>query len=400
MKLPLRRAPEVIPPGVIGTARVDRHTRTLLGRLEPGDIAVVDHLDMDRATAQQLVDAEVSVVVNAVPFISGRYPTQGPTVLVDAGITLVDGVGTELFTALKDGRKVRVHEGSVYLDEEVVGKGDVLDAARLKRELGAARGGMTTQLENFTHNSTEFLRREEALLLHGRGTPRTATRMADRPVAVFVGGPELEDELRGIERYLKEQRPVLIAVDSAADVLRKHGYRAHIVVLSSPLSSQATQTKLSAKALKSAKDVVVLVDKGEGKTPTESLERLGVHPQRFETSATAEDAALLLAAFGHASLVVGVGVHATLEDFLDRQRGGLASTFLTRLQVGPRLVDAKALPDLYSGRVTPLQIWLVLLFGLLALAAAIAVTPVGQEWIDDIGNFLPDLYDRTKGLFT
>src|SRR3546814_5472273 len=168
--------------------------------------------------------------------------------------------------------------------------------------------------------------------------------MADRSVAVCVAGPELADELRTIKRYLNEQHPVLIAVDSAADVLRERGLRADVIVLSGPDTAQATETRVSAKALKSAKDVVVLVERGSGKTPMESLERLGIHPQPFETSASAEDAALMLAALGHASLVIGVGVHATLADFLDRQRGGLASTFLARLQLGPRLVDAKALP--------------------------------------------------------
>ncbi|HEY9562185.1 MAG TPA: putative cytokinetic ring protein SteA [Nocardioides sp.] len=400
MKLPTRRPPEIVLPGLTGVARVDRHTRTLIGRLRPGDIAIVEHLDMDRATAQQLVDAEVSAVLNAAPFISGRYPTQGPSVLVEAGIPLVDSVGVDVFAAVKDGREVRLHEGELFVGDSVVASGEILDGARLKQELGAARGGMTTQLENFTHNSTEFLRREEQLLLHGRGAPKVGTKMADRSVAVCVAGPELADELRTIKRYLNEQHPVLIAVDSAADVLRERGLRADVIVLSGPDTAQATETRVSAKALKSAKDVVVLVERGSGKTPMESLERLGIHPQPFETSASAEDAALMLAALGHASLVIGVGVHATLADFLDRQRGGLASTFLARLQLGPRLVDAKALPELYSGRLRPWHMLLLVLACLIALAAAIAVTPVGQEWFDDLGDLIPDLYDRVKGFFS
>src|SRR5690606_22842753 len=104
--------------------------------------------------------AEVSAVVNAVPFLSGRYPIQGPSVLMEAGIELVDNIGVDALAALKDGREVRLHEGELFVGEESLAQGQVLDRNRLKQELAAAQGGMTTQLENFTHNSTEFVRRE------------------------------------------------------------------------------------------------------------------------------------------------------------------------------------------------------------------------------------------------
>lgn len=399
MKLRTRQNREDAPPGITGTARVDRRTRTLVSRLEPGDIAVLDHLDMDRATAQRLVDAEVRVVVNASPFISGRYPSQGPAVLLDAGITLLDGVGSDALSTVKDGLTLRVHDGEVYAGDRAVATGRVLDRERLDEELESARGGLGTQLESFTHNSTEFLRREEELLLHGRGAPRLNTRLTGRPVVVVAPGPDHEAELKGIRRYLREQRPVLIGVDSAADVLAAAGFQPDVVVLSSPTSAEADESRVSAKALRGATDVVVLVDRGEGKSPTDSLERLGVRPLRFETGATAEDAGLMLAALGEAQLVVAVGAHANLDDFLDRQRGHLASTFLTRLRVGPTLVDARALPALYAGRVRTWHIWLVLWVGLVAVAAAIAVTPVGQQWLDDLNPHVNDLFDRVGGLF-
>ncbi|KQY54412.1 MULTISPECIES: putative cytokinetic ring protein SteA [unclassified Nocardioides] len=398
MKLPTRQPREAAPPGIVGTARVDRRTPTLLSRLEPGDIAVLDHLDMDRATAQRLVDAEVVAVVNASPFISGRYPSQGPKILVDAGITLVDSVGPESFRALKDGRSVRLHQGSVFAGEETVASGRVLDADLLNIELGDARSGMGSQLDSFTHNTSEFLRREQDLLLHGRGAPRLGTKMAGRPVVVVVPGPDHEDELKGLRRYLREQRPVLVAVDAGADALLAAGMKPDVVVMSSPNSADSDETRVSPKALRGAEDVVVLVDRGTGRTPMDSLERLGVRPLRFETGATAEDAGLMLAALGEASLVVAVGAHASLDDFLDRQRGGLASTFLTRLRVGATLVDARTVPALYAGRVRTWHLWLILLAGLVAVVAAIAVTPVGQQWLDDLSPHVPDLFDRVKGL--
>jgi len=398
MKLPSRPRHDPSLPGISGTARVDRRTRSLLPRLQPGDIAVLDHIDMDRASAQALADADVVAVVNASPFVSGRYPNLGPTVLLDAGIVLVDGVGHDVLSRVGDGQAIRLRDGAVLAGDQEVASGRVVDLQILNAELDEARGGLGSQLESFTHNSTEFLRREQDLLLHGRGAPRIRTRLADRAVVVVVGGPHHESELAGLKRYLKEQHPVLIGVDAGADALLGIGRKPDVVVVSSPHLADPAD-RVSAKALRGAKDVVVVVDRGIGKVSTESLERLGVRPHHFETGATAEDAALMLASLGGASLIVGAGVHASLDDFLDRQRGGLASTFLTRLKVGPELVDARSVPQLYAGRVRIWHLWLVLLAGVLAVLAALAVTPVGQEWFDDLRPALSDLFADVEGLF-
>ncbi|WP_051549390.1 putative cytokinetic ring protein SteA [Nocardioides sp. URHA0032] len=385
LRNPVRQRSTVGLPGLVGTARVDRRTRALVPRLRPGDIAVVEHVDLDRATAQALVDARVAAVVNATPMISGRYPNLGPQVLVDAGVLVVDGVGTEGLAAIRDGRAVRLHEGSVYADDMLLCSGRLLDGATVAAELDAARSGLATQLETFTHNTTEFLRREQDLLLHGRGVPRLGTRIAGRPVVVVVRGHDHERELSAIRPFLREQDPVLVGVGGGAETLRAAGFIPDIVVLDAH-ADDAEQP--SAKTLKSARDVVLRAERG-GRTQIESLERLGIRPLRFESGATPEDAALILADAAEAAVIVGVGMHATLEDFLDRQRAGLASTYLTRLKVGPRLVDAAAVPHLYSGRVRPWHLLLVLLAGLVALAAALSVTPVGQDWLDTLQGLVP-----------
>ena len=388
MRIPVRQRPAVGLPGLVGTARVDRRTRALLPRLRPGDIAVLDHVDLDRATAQALVDAGVVAVVNAAPMISGRYPNLGPQVLVDAGLPLVDGIGTTGLAAVGDGRTVRLHDGSLYDGEELLATGRAVDAGTVASELEAARAGLVTQLETFTHNSTEFLRREQDVLLHGRGVPRLSTKVAGRPVVVVVRGHDHERELAGIRAFLREQDPVLVGVGGGAEVLRAAGFTPDVVVL----DAHAEDTELpAAKTLRSARDVVVRTDRGAARAHLESLERLGVRPLRFESGATPEDAALVLADAADAAVIVGVGMHATLDEFLDRQRTGLASTYLTRLKVGPRLVDANAVPYLYSGRVRPWHLLLVMLAGLVALAAALAVTPVGHDW-------LATLSDQLRGL--
>ncbi len=400
MKFPTRQRIDAPLPGIRATARVERRTKSLLPRLRPGDIAVVDHLDLDRATAQALADAEVSAVVNTAAFISGRYPNLGPELLAQAGIELVDGIGDSGLAAIKDGSSVRLHDGTVYVDDRVLAEGRVVDLDTIIEEMTTARQGLAAQLESFTHNSTEFLRREQDLLLHGTGAPRLSTNIAGRAVVVVVRGHEHARELAGIASFIKQQAPVLIGVDRGADALIASGHRPDIVVVTAQRRGSDDAQAVSAKAVKSARDVVALVDRGAARTAADQLERLGVQPLRFETGATAEDAALLLGDLNDASLIVGVGMSATLDEFLDSQRAGLASTYLTRLKVGPRLVDAAAVPELYSGTVRPRHLFLLAAAGLIALAAAIGVTPVGQEWADALSSGASDLFDSLQGLFS
>ncbi|HYJ27184.1 MAG TPA: putative cytokinetic ring protein SteA [Nocardioides sp.] len=397
MKFAVRTRPAPTLPGVHGPARIHRRTASLLGRLRVGDIAVIDHLDMDRDTAQALVDAGVVAVVNAGPLISGRYPNLGPERLVEAGVLVVDNAGTEVFDRLKDGTEIRIDGGVVYAGDDLVSPARELTADAVRAEMGKARSGLAAQLESFTHNSTEFLRREQDLLLHGHGVPQTSTEMAGRPVVVVVRSHGWEDELRGIRPFVREQRPVLVGVDRGADALAEAGHRPDVVVVTGDSDDLP-----SASVLRKARDVVVLVERGAARGATEQLERMGIRPLRFETTATTEDAALLLASAREASLIVGVGMHATLDEFLDRRRAGLASTFLTRLKLGPDLVDAAALPRLYDGAVRPRHLLGALVAGTLAVAAAISVTPVGQEWVDDVrptvSSSTSDLIDNVRGL--
>jgi uncharacterized membrane-anchored protein len=386
MKPATRTRPAPPAPGLTGTARVERRTRVLLPRLRPGDVAVVDHLDMDRATAQALVDAGVCAVVNAAPMISGRFPNLGPQVLAEAGILVLDRV--EGAFGIADGASVRIHDEVVFAGGEAVAMGREVDLHTVDEEMAQARLGMGSQLETFTHNSTEFLRREEGLLIHGLGLPETATRIAGRPVVVVVPGGGSRRRLDAIQAFIREQDPVLVGVDRGADLLLDAGHRPDVVVVS---NTAADAERPSAKALRSARDVVVRVDSG-GRLHGEQFERLGVRPLPLESSATTEDTALLLLEAEEARLIVGVGLHASLEEVLDRQTPGLAGTYLTRMKVGHLLVDAASVPLLYSGRVRPRHVFLVLLAGLLALAIAVAVTPVGQEWLTALTDYLQGLF--------
>ncbi|MGH3345716.1 MAG: putative cytokinetic ring protein SteA [Nocardioides sp.] len=390
--MPVRNRPSLDRPGLTALARVDRRSKVLLPRLRSGDVAVLDHLDLDRATAQALVDTGVAAVLNASPFLSGRYPALGPALLADAGIVLLDNV--EGVDQIPDGAQIRVHDEVVYVDGQPVAMGRAVDADVLAGEMDQARAGLGTQLDTFTHNSAAFLRREEGLLLHGEGLPSLATRVAGRPALVIVDGGELSAHLRSVRAFIKERHPVLIGVDGGAEALRRAGYSPDVVVIGTGPDAPELPTKAT---LRDARDVVVRVERGD-RRPVEQLERIGVRAARVETAATTEDVALLLAFASEATVIVGVGTHATLDEFLDRQRSGLASTYLTRLRVGQRLVDASAVPLLYSGRLRPRHLFLAILVGVVALAVALATTPVGQEWLDDLGAWVRQAW-RDLGWF-
>lgn len=394
MKLTTRTRQTSTPTGARGTARVDRRPRDLLARVRPGDVIVIDHLDLDRTTAQALVDAGVVAVINASPMLSGRYPALGPKVLTDAGIGVVDGVGSDVLAAVREGATLRIEAGEVHTGDRLVASGRAVDEEKLIGELESARTGLVAQLESFTHNSTEFLRREQDLLLHGLGMPTLSVRAANRPAVVVADAHDHHDQLRRMKRFITEQNPVLIGVDGGADALRAAGHQPHVVIIDSGTRDDALPML---RTLRKADDVVVRTDRG-AQHSLERIERLGVRPLRFEAGTTAEDAALVLAEASGSSVIVSVGLPASIDDFLDRQRPGLASTFLTRLKVGALLVDARTLPHLYSGRLRPWHMLLVLLVGVVALLAAISVTPVGQQWLDGLQPTLSGLTSQISQL--
>jgi uncharacterized membrane-anchored protein len=393
----LRTRPQTGAAGIVGTARTDRlrpggrRTTELLPRLRPGDIAVVDHLDLDGPTAEALVDAGVVAVLNQAAMISGRFPNRGPQILVDAGVVMVDELratsGGVPLESIPDGSRIEVSpDGSVVVDGGVTARGRRLSAPDVVEQLTAARAGLASQLTTLTHTSAEFLRREEALLLHGDGVPRVRTRLGGRPAVVVAQGPDDAAELRLLRRYLREVHPVVIAVAEGVEVARAAGLRPEVIVL----DSRAAELP-SARTLRAARDVVVTEPPGgvrSGGAASERFERLGVRRVSMHTTAAPADAALLLADALGAGPIIPVGVRGTLEEFLDGSREGLGSGYMTRLKVGARLVDAGAVPLLYSGQLRARHAYLVLLIGLIAVAAAIASTQVGHQWALDLRDQL------------
>ncbi|HWF40934.1 MAG TPA: putative cytokinetic ring protein SteA [Acidothermaceae bacterium] len=329
-------------PGITAVARVDRRTRQLVKRLRPGDIAIIDHVDIDRLAAESLVECGVAAVVNAATSISGRYPNLGPEILVANGIPLLDGVGTGVLADVRDGDIVRLYEGSLYAGDRVVAAGEQQTIESVQQAMADARTGLAVQLEAFAANTMEYLRRDRDLLLDGVGVPEIATELAGKQVLVVVRGYNHREDLAALRRYIRAYRPVLIGVDAGADVLLESGYRPAMVL--------GDLDSLSNEALRSGAEIVVRTDP-DGRAPDlDRIHDLGLTAVEFAASGTTEDAALLLADAKGAALIATAGTHATLAEFLDKGRSGMASTFLTRLRVGGKLVDAKSVNRLYRSR--------------------------------------------------
>lgn len=362
-------------PGIHGTARVARLAGAAARRARPGEIAVLDHQDLDATSATQLIDARVAAVVNAAPSISGRYPNLGPRLLVEAGIPLLDRVGPQVRSRLGDGESVRLDGDALYLGEELVCHGQLLNAESVTAAMESARAGLGAQLEAFAHAAVEHLRRERDLLLDGTGAPAVQTPIAGRAVVVVTRGKGYDHDLSELRPWIRATRPVLVGVDDGADVLLAAGLEPHLVVGDPMLMSEP--------ALECGAEVVVRTDRSGSVAGLPRLREAGVEPVRFRVSGTSEDAALLLVDAHEPALVVGVGWHPSLSALVDSGRTDMPSAFLTRLRVGDRFVDASAVAALYNkpARSWPLWLLIVLLLSAVVVGVALApdATPIG-EW--------------------
>nr|WP_187361717.1 putative cytokinetic ring protein SteA [Phytoactinopolyspora mesophila] len=391
----LRRRRSDDLPGISGTARLDHRTKNLTKRLKPGEIAIIDHLDLDRVSAEALVACEVGAVINVRPSVSGRYPNLGPDIIVEAGIPLIDDVGPDLFSEVQEGETLRVEGDAIFRDAQHGGKAVAHGFRHTEESLAKlmhdAREGLSAQLEAFAANTMEFLKRERELLLDGVGVPEVRTSFEDRHVLIVVRGYDYKHDLVALHPYIREYRPLLVGVDGGADALLEVGLKPDMIV--------GDMDSVSDDALQSGAELVVHAYR-DGRAPgLGRLERMGLSGVPFPAAGTSEDIAMLLADDKGAQLIVAVGTHATLMEFLDKGRSGMASTFLTRLRVGGKLVDAKGVSRLYRSRVSSGLLWLLVLAGVVLVAAALFSTPTGQAYLDVVGSWWDRFSFWLRGLF-
>jgi uncharacterized membrane-anchored protein len=367
-----------------GTARLGRRTKDLVKHLRADEIAIVDHADLDRVSAEELAETGVRAVVNVSSSSTGRFPNPGPLELVRAGVRLIDAPGARLFEEVSDGDLLRIDRGAVWRNGTLLVEGIELDAETLQMALDQQQSRVSHALEAFAENTLLHLREEAGALAAGLDMPQLRTRFRDRHALIVARGPGYKSDLRMVRPYIRDFRPVLVAVDGGADALREAGLAADMIV--------GDFDSVSDEAVRGGAELVVHAYPGGGVPGAARLRRLGLAFETVSAPGISEDLALQIAHQKGATLLVAVGTHFNLVEFLERNRAGMASTFVTRLKVGESLVDAKGVSRLVSRRV---GIWPVAVFaaaGLAAIAVSVLASPALRNVIESttraIGNGL------------
>jgi uncharacterized membrane-anchored protein len=391
VKLLGRRKPPRDVQVVEGPARPGTRTKDLTKLLDPGDIAVIRHQDLDRVAAEGLIGAQVAAVVNAVPSISGRYPNGGPIRIVRAGIPLLDVDDPELLDRLIDGETVRVDAAGIWRGDELIAAGRLLEEAVIIEEMETARTSIGGELERFARNTLEYVEREADDTFAPVELPPLKVNFKGRHALVVVRGHDYKEDLRALRPYMREYRPVLIAVDGGADALLEFGFTPDVII--------GDFDSVSDVGLACGADLVHHVHR-DGRAPgRENLLAWGAPYQEFVMNGTSEDVAMILAYEAGATLIVAVGTHATMVEFLDKGRKGMSSTFLTRLRLGPVLVDAKGVSRLYEGRVRRRDLALLVASALLVIVVVSIVSPAIHVFLNGIRLSLRDFWYSITGSF-
>ncbi|GAB6182133.1 putative cytokinetic ring protein SteA [Desulfotomaculum defluvii] len=352
-------------------ARVDKRTKDLAKRIHANEIAVICHHELDKVAADSLIAAKVKAVINAVPSLSDDYPNLGPVTLLEAGIPIIDNVGKDIMEKVQDGVELEIRDEVVYLGREVLAKGTTLSLHQVKEHMEQSRSRMDRVLSRFIHNTLDYAKNEVDFVCGGLRIPEVNTTFKGRHTLIVVRGHNYKQDLNAIKSYIDELHPILIGVDGGADALLEFGYKPDLII--------GDMDSTTDRALCSGAELVVHAYP-DGRAPgMERINNLGLAAKVFPAPGTSEDIAMMLAYEKGTELIVAVGTHSNMLDFLEKGRKGMASTFLVRLKVGDILVDAKGVSQLYKSRVKMKYVGQILLAGLVPLAVVIAMAPPTRE---------------------
>jgi uncharacterized membrane-anchored protein len=385
-----RRSRPPVLPGVVGPARLDRRTKSLARRLEPGDIAIIDHADLDRVAADALIRCQVSAVVNAAPSITGHYPNLGPQLLVEAGMPLIDDVGQEVFDLVREGQEVRLDGDTLYRGETVVAKGTAQTEESVAADMAVAKEGLSEQIKAFVTNTFEYIDRDSELLVEGLRLPDLRTRLNGRHALVVARGYRYHEDLQALRAYIREFKPVIIGVDGGANAVIEAGYWPDMIV--------GDMDSVSDRALQCGAELVVHAYRNGYAPGLPRVQDLGLDSVTCPADGTSEDVAVLLADEAGATLIVTVGMRYGLAEFLDKGRAGMASAVLTRIRVGDKIVDAKGVSRLYQTRISGRSLILLAVAALVPVAA-LAWTPTGRLYLGYLIFDLRNVWYWLTGLF-
>lgn len=351
-----------------GTAKKNVRTKALIPQLSSNDIAVIHHMDIDGVAAMQLVEKKVKAVINAVSSVSGKYPNRGPKILNNAGIPIIDNVGQEIFDRISDNDILEIDEkglninGSYLCDIKVLTQNDV--EAKMKE----ASSNLWNVLDRFIENTLDYAKREKELIISPIRLPNTSVNMEGHHVLVVIRGDNYREDLKAIRVYIEEVNPIMVGVDGGADALLDCGYCPDIII--------GDMDSVSDRCLKVCKEIIVHAYSDGSSPGMKRIENLNLNARKFPFIGTSEDAALILAYEQDAELIVTVGSHTNMIDFLEKGRPGMASTMLVQMKVGHKIVDAKGVSELYKNRLKPGYIAALFIAALFPLGIVAKTSPL------------------------
>ncbi len=357
-----------------GRARLDRRTKNLVKRLKKSDIAIIAHDDIDEVAANSLIEIKPQAIINACPSITGRYPAKGAYKILKAGIPVLDAVGEEIFEEIKEGISLNIKGSQVFWGNRLVAEGQQLRLADVAIKLKQANENIQVELDNFVENTLEYAKKEKDILLGNLSVPDLKTRILNRHVLIVVRGSSYKEDLKTINSYIQEEKPVLIGVDGGADALLEFGLIPDIIV--------GDMDSVSDKALSSGAEIIVHAYSNGSAPGLQRVESMGVPTSIFAMPGTSEDLAMILAWEYGASLIVAVGSHSNMIDFLEKGRKGMGSTFLVRLKVGSILVDARGVSQLYQQSLQSRYLAQLFLAALVPISVILWVSPATRPFFD------------------
>lgn len=354
-----------------GVARVDKRTKDLVKRLQPNEIAVINHEELDEVAAESLVATKIKGVINASESISRRYPNLGPLVLAEAGVHIIDNVGQDILTQINEGDEIEIYYNLIVKNGQNIGQGEVLTVDKINSEMAKTKKNLGTVLEKFVQNTLEYAQQEQWFILGGVNIPDTDIKFKERHTLIVVRGQNYKEDLLAINSYINEIHPILIGVDGGADALRELGYKPDIII--------GDMDSISDTTLKCGAEIIVHAYP-DGRAPgMERVNKLGLKAITFPAPGTSEDIAMLLAYEKGTEIIVAVGTHSNMIDFLEKGRKGMASTFLVRMKVGSILVDARGVNKLYKQPVKKRFLFAITAAALIPFILVMTISPPTRQ---------------------
>jgi len=304
---------------------------------------------------------------------------------------VIDDVGPDIMERVTESEELVIEGGRLLQDGALIGTGTRLDHDLVVAAMQAARDTIGEELQQFAVNTLQYVTDEAHLTFAPLTLPPMQTEISGRHALVVVRGHDYKEDLRALRPYIKEYQPVLIAVDGGADALVEQRMTPDIII--------GDFDSVSEGALHTASDLVHHVHPSGHAPGREELAAFGVDYEEFVVEGTSEDAAMLLAHEAGAPLIVAVGTHATMVEFLDKGRPGMASTFLTRLRLGPELVDAKGVSRLYEGRVRRRDVVLLVGAALAVMLVMVMVSESLRVYLEAMWLAVRDLWLSMTGAF-